>query len=219
MKETIKDNGNIVTKEFVVGEYSKVVNVGSLEVILSKGEMGKVRIEVSDNLEPYISITTEGNSLVIDLDDNYNYDINHKAVVYVPVNEQLNEIKSVGAGHIFLKERLNVHHLKCSSTGAGNIEINIDANELELSLIGSGNFKAEGNSHKLSASITGSGHINAHQNKSEVVTAKISGAGDISVYASKEIKAKITGAGNIIVEGNPEKRDTSVLGAGNIEFR
>lgn len=218
-RETIKDSGNIITKEFLVKEYTKVKNVGNLEVILSKGELGKVRIEVSDNLVPYISITNKGNTLVIDLDDSYNYTINHKAVVYVPVNEQLNEIKSVGAGHIFLKENLKVHNLKCSSTGTGNIEVNVDADELELSLVGSGNLKAEGNSRKLGAFITGSGDINAHQHKSEEVTAKISGSGNITVYASAEIKAKITGSGNIIVEGKPEKQDTSVFGAGNIDLK
>ncbi|ATA68127.1 DUF2807 domain-containing protein [Capnocytophaga cynodegmi] len=218
-KETISDNGNVVIQERTLGNYTKVKNVGNLEVILSKGEVGKIRIEASDNLLPLISTTIEGDNLIIELDDNYNYNINHKAVVYVPVNSSLSEITLAGFSNISLQDRLKVNNLQCNLLGTGNIAINIDANELELSIIGSGDIKAEGNSPTLTASITGSGNINAQNIKSERAKAKISGSGNIMVYTSEEIEAKITGAGNIFIEGNPKKQDTSVLGVGNIDFK
>ncbi|GET46089.1 head GIN domain-containing protein [Capnocytophaga felis] len=218
-KKTIKDNGNIVNKERQVGDYNSVKLKGFIDVILLKGEVGKVRIEASDNVEPYILTTVKGGEITIELQEGYSYNFKHKVNVYVPVNERLEQVSLSGSGDISMKEQIKVANLKCMLSGSGDISINFDAIRLDLSLSGSGDLIAKGNCPEISIKLVGSGDITTDGIRAEHVTAQLSGSGDIDVYASKSIKARVSGSGDISVKGNPELQDTHVSGSGEIHFR
>lgn len=216
--KTIRDNGNIIVKERSVNHYNKVIISTPLDVVLVNDPMGKIRLEVSENLEPYLITSVSGNALNIELRSGNRYHIKHKAVVYVPVNETLESILLSGSGDISADHTLNVSSLSCEVSGAGDVELNIQAKSLSLKVSGSGDIEVQGSSEKLTAVVTGAGDISAKNLKSQYVTAKIVGSGDISVFAQKEIKASITGSGDISISGKPAKQDTSVIGSGDINF-
>lgn len=217
-KKTIKDSGNIINKERIVSSYDQVVNTTFLDVILTEGEVGKIRLEVSDNIEPYIITKVENNVLKVELEPKTNFNLNHKAIVYVPVNQNLKRIAMVGSGDIKLVHRLKVDKLQCSVTGSGDAEINVQAKELHLQVKGSGDIEAQGETETLHAQLTGSGDIDASKVNANVVNAQLSGSGDIDVHANKEIKATVSGSGDISVKGKPTKQDTKTTGSGEIKF-
>ncbi|MDO4782926.1 MAG: head GIN domain-containing protein [Capnocytophaga felis] len=218
-QKTIKDNGNIINKERRVGNYSSVKLKGFIDVILLKGEVGKVRIEASDNIEPYILTTVKGGEITIELQEGYNYNFKHKVNVYVPVNERLEQISLSGSGDISMKEQIKVENLKCTLSGSGDISVNFDATRLDLSLSGSGDLTVRGNCPEINIKMVGSGDITTDSIRAERVTVQLSGSGDVDVYASKSIKAKVSGSGDISVKGKPELQDTQVIGSGEIHFK
>ncbi|CEN34187.1 head GIN domain-containing protein [Capnocytophaga cynodegmi] len=217
-KKTIKDNGNIITKERQVGNYNSVRVKGSLDVILLKGEVGNVRIEASDNIEPYILTSVENEEITIKLKEGFSYSLRHKLQVYVPVNERLEQIILSGSGDISMREQINVGNLKCFLSGSGDININVNASHLNLSLSGSGDLIAKGNCPEIEISLVGSGDISTESIKAERVKVTVSGSGDVDVYASKSIKAKVSGSGDVSVKGKPELEDTHVSGSGEVSF-
>lgn len=217
-KETIKDSGNIISKERTVSSYNQVVNSTFLDVVLTDEKMGKVRVEASDNLEPYILTKVENNTLKVELEPKKSFNVKHKAVVYIPVNQDLKRITMTGSGDIMQKHTLNVDKLECSVTGSGDVEINLNANELHLKVTGSGDIEAQGSTKMLNVQVTGSGDVKASKLKALNVLAIVSGSGDIEVYAQNEIKAQVTGSGEISVKGKPAKQDTKVTGSGEVKF-
>lgn len=218
-KKTIRDNGNIINKERRVGDYTSVKLKGFIDVILVKGEVGKVRIEASDNIEPYILTTIKNGEIIIELQEGYNYNFKHKVNVYVPVNEQLEQVSLSGSGDISMKEQIKVGNLKCTLSGSGDISVNFNATRLDLSLSGSGDLVVTGKCPEIDIKMVGSGDITTDSIRAERVTVQLSGSGDIDVYASKSIKAKVSGSGDISVKGNPELQDTHVSGSGEIHFK
>ena len=46
----------------------------------------------------------------------------------------------------------------------------------------------------------------------------VAGAGDATVDARKQLQANILGAGSLTVYGNPQIRQSSVMGSGDIKF-
>ena len=51
--------------------------------------------------------------------------------------------------------------------------------------------------------VNGSGDISADKWAATEVIATVSGSGDISCYASKQLDAKVSGSGDIEYKGNP----------------
>ena len=217
--KTINDNGNVVLKERSVKPYTEVENVTSFDVILREGNVGNLLIEASDNLEPYIETSVQGDKLKIHLKEGFSYNVKQKVTIYVPVNNNLKAIQLVGSGDVILERGLRLNHLKCSLVGSGDIDIDVEANTLDLVLSGSGDLNAKGDCPTLNVSLAGSGDIKAQSIKSKNVSANVVGSGDVMVYASEEFKGKVVGSGDILVEGNPKIQDTSVLGTGGIHFK
>lgn len=50
-QSTIKDNGNIVSQERTIPKYSKILLKGSISVMLTNGDVGKLTIKASDNIQ------------------------------------------------------------------------------------------------------------------------------------------------------------------------
>lgn len=217
--KTINDNGNVVLKERSVKPYTEVENVTSFDMILREGNVGNLLIEASDNLEPYIETSVQGDKLKIHLKEGFSYNVKQKVTIYVPVNNNLKAIQLVGSGDVILERGLRLNHLKCSLVGLGDIDIDVEANALDLVLSGSGDLNAKGDCPTLNVSLAGSGDIKAQSIKSKNVSANVVGSGDVMVYASEEFKGKVVGSGDILVEGNPKIQDTSVLGTGGIHFK
>ncbi len=64
--------------------------------------------------------------------------------------------------------------------------------------------------------MSGSGNIDCSDINSNDVDAKISGSGNVKVYASNSIDAKISGSGNVFYKGNATKINSKVAGSGKV---
>lgn len=218
-RQTIKDEGVIVTKERTLSPYNQIVSTGSFDVVLTEGEVGKVKIEASENIEPYILTEISGGILTISMKSNKSYEFRSKILVYIPVNQSLNKISLTGSGDMDLKFPLKVNNLECVVTGSGDVDLNLISEETNLFIGGSGDIDIKGVTEKFKLGIGGSGDIDAKNFKAEIVEAKIMGSGDIQVNAKSEVNASIFGSGNIVIYGNPQKRNTQIKGSGNIDFK
>lgn len=217
--KTVKDSGNIISKERSVGAYNQVINKSPFTVILSEGEVGKIRIETSDNLEPYILTSVQNDALLVEVKSGVNYMTKHKIKIYVPVNHRLIKMSLIGSGEIYLKNKLTVDTFDCHLDGSGDMQVNLSANNLNLELIGSGDLDVTGTAHHLKAELSGSGDIDAKKLRAKTADVQLNGSGDISVYAEEAVKARMTGSGDISIYGKPKKQDSQVVGSGDINFK
>jgi hypothetical protein len=64
--------------------------------------------------------------------------------------------------------------------------------------------------------LSGAGDIDALGLKAATTEANISGAGNVKVWATNELKANISGAGSIQYKGDP-KIQQSISGAGSVK--
>ena len=207
----------MVLKERSVKPYTEVENVTSFDVILREGNVGNLLIEASDNLEPYIETSVQGDKLKIHLKEGFSYNVKQKVTIYVPVNNNLKAIQLVGSGDVILERGLRLNHLKCSLVGSGDIDIDVEANALDLVLSGSGDLNAKGDCPTLNVSLAGSGDIKAQSIKSKNVSANVVGSGDVMVYASEEFKGKVVGSGDIKAQSIKSKNvSANVVGSGDV---
>lgn len=106
-----------------------------------------------------------------------------------------------------------------SIRGAGDIDYaDINCNELEVDISGAGTVRLEGKAERLDAEVSGAGNIKGKLLIVQKANLRVSGAGNVSVSATRSVKARVSGAGNVNVYGNPLDIDQRTSGVGSINI-
>lgn len=216
----VKGNGNMITKNISTSDYDQIAVSGFFEVVLVTGEEGKITLEAEENFVEYIIIKVENNTLKINVENEVwlNPSRGHKVLITVPF-ESLTAVSLSGSGDVRSKNKIKAAEFKSTLSGSGDIHLDIDAKEVIGEVTGSGDMVLKGQSEEFKCTVTGSGDLNATSLESAIVSAKVTGSGDCSVYCSESLEARVTGSGDISYYGDPKKKDTKVTGSGDISKR
>lgn len=104
-------------------------------------------------------------------------------------------------------------------SGAGDIELaGVTSPSLAVHIQGSGDILVSGQVRDLSVDIVGSGDFEGMALAAQNARLNIAGSGDIRVKVSQDVEAQVRGSGDILVQGCAGKRNTRVMGAGEIRF-
>lgn len=213
----VDGNGKVVTQTRNTADYDAIKVSGSFDVDLVAGKEGKITIKGEENILNVIIVEVEDNTLKIQVKKNTNIrsSMGKKVQVTVPF-EKISELSLSGSGDIQSKNVIKNDKFLARLSGSGNFNLAVDSNSLELNLSGSGNVRLKGSADSFTTKLSGSGDIDAAELKSKNVDVNVSGSGDSKVNCSEVLTARVSGSGDIKYTGNPEKRDVKVSGSGNI---
>ena len=169
----------IVFQERIIPTYSQIKVLGNADIVLTKGNVGQITIETSENVLPYIATEVKEGTLVIKLK---HYGVNYvpKLRIHIPIDENFQKIAIVGKGIVTTHKNFS-----------------LQLHSLEVVLKGDGNFLGkELSTRKAILSIAGAGNIEA--SVTEDVQAKIMGYGNISIFGNPPQRdTNIKGSGKI----------------------
>jgi hypothetical protein len=212
--ERIDGNGNVTTITREVNNAEKIKVSGALDVFVNAGAPS-VRIEADENIIQYVETITNDNWLEIKTRDNINIHTSNTIKVYV-TTPSITDINVNGSGNIVCNGKFSGNEdMKFNVTGSGDIRIDVNAPKVEADITGSGNLHVSGETRNLDVDVTGSGNYDGPGLKAENAVAKISGSGDISLFADNNLKAHINGSGNVKYRGNPTV-DSHIAGSGAV---
>lgn len=215
--KSIKGNGNVVTENRKTSDYDAVSLVGFMDVALVKGSEGNLTIEAESNLQEYITTEVKNGTLKISVEKGVNISPSRNKSIKVTVPfEDLEGAYLTGSGDIWTEDKITARDFSLSVTGSGDMNIEIEADEIDGKVTGSGDIQLIGTASELECNVTGSGDFDAYKLKANIVSAQVSGSGDIMVYAEKELNARIAGSGDIEYKGNPAKENFKTSGSGDI---
>ena len=192
----IQGNGVAATDTREVSDFEGVKASGVASVTITVGQPKSVTVNVDENLMEYVETTVENNQLVISTSKSISPSLGLKVEITVPTLSE------------------------ASVSGVGDIKVVDAAGEsLKLRISGVGSIVAAGTVTNADVSVSGVGDADLTELKAENVVVSVSGTGDANVYASKSVDAKVSGVGDIVVYGNPETRNHSESGVGDVEFK
>lgn len=213
----VRGNGKVTTQTRDISGYSGVVVRGSVDVVLTAKEQGKVTISAEENIIPIITMKIVNGNLEISFKENTNFSDKKDAKVYVPSNG-VNKIELSGSGDIENQGILKAQSLTLHLRGSGDMKLNISAVSVSAQLFGSGDMELKGNTKDFNIDLRGSGDISAYQLSSQKVEASLAGSGDVEVNASSSFKGDVRGSGTIKVKGNPSDVQRKIRGSGTIKM-
>ncbi len=125
-------------------------------------------------------------------------------------------IISTGAGVIAGTNTINEKDMTIKSTGAGNMEIDIEANTVLAKVTGAGSVTIQGNVNAQDVTITGAGKYEGFNLISNTAVIHSTGSGQTFVTVNKKLDVKITGVGTVKYKGEPAI-ESNITGLGKLE--
>ena len=144
MGKRVHGNGNIRTEDRPVSDFKNVDVGGSAKVMVSQGDRPGVKIECDENLLQYMEVSQEGDKIYIHEKHGFNLRPTHDIIVYVtaPV---FNSIDASGACDIIGQTKItNPENLEMHISGAGDINMEVNAPKLRAEVSGSGSINLKG---------------------------------------------------------------------------
>ncbi|MYN25275.1 head GIN domain-containing protein [Duganella levis] len=127
------------------------------------------------------------------------------------------ELQLHGSGNVTFSGRYR--SLAAGAHGSGNLNLSAGSTEnVELEMVGSGQITASGSCKTLDAQLTGSGDLDARHLAAEKVTVNLKGSGTSHVFAKQSADLTLRGSGDIRVLGNPDQRNVSRTGSGDVSW-
>jgi Putative auto-transporter adhesin, head GIN domain len=211
----IHGNGNMQTIERSVSHFSEVEASGNIKLFVSQGDLKPVKIEGDENILSYIEVIQEGDRIKIETKPGIILIPSGDLNVYV-TSPTYKSIEVSGSSDIIGQNKItSSEELNLEASGAGDIQMEVDAPKITSGISGSGSIKLNGQTKDLDIDLSGAGHAYCYDLLTENTKVQISGAGSAQVYASVKLQADVSGAGNISYKGNASVSQ-EISGAGSV---
>jgi len=189
------------TKDYNMGEFSKVYLEGSYKVFLIQDKGCGMTVKTTDeDVFDDIIVRNDGGELKVKMDREwYNYD---RINLYIRFSD-LEKLKIEGGANVKTNGYLDLKDIFVHVEGGAKVELDLKADDVKINGEGGVLFELDGVAANLEVNISGAGHVDANDLKAKDVRFKIEGFGTGSVYATETLDANIQGVGKVRYKGDP----------------
>ena len=205
-----------------VGPFQRVEVAGHAELVLVQGDREGVVVEASPKSQARVRVRAQNGRLTIEVDDTASWlGVMGSGAREPTITVYFRSLESLKTSGSIKTTAATIVSPALDINASGAASFRVDALKVDsLRFTGAGAVKGEfaGTATRQEISISGAGTYRGSKLASDSATVNVSGAGKVSINASKQLDASISGAGAIEYFGDPRLRQR-VSGAGKITRR
>ena len=184
-------------RRYAPGPFDTLVITGSATVRLVQGSDDGVFVEGDDAAQQAISLDLDGPALRVRPSGAWKFWRGKEQQIVVTVRE-LKRLEISGAADVVAPESLQLKQLLVRISGAGTVRFDkLKVGSLDFNVSGYGSGVMAGSADELAVRISGRGAYLGENLLTQVATVNVSGAGEVKVWAMKELNANVAGAATI----------------------
>lgn len=236
--KTIKGNGDIVTKDIPISEYTQLKIGGNIEKPVfnyyQTESQSSVKITTDSNLFSHIEVKVQKGRLVIGtrdkerlqptrlvvesqsvrldkvrIEDSYNF------IFQTDLNAENLELMVGGTSEVYSRRLIQVkENCKIKVSDVGKLKVaDLQCPYLNAIVTGCGVLDLKGEAQSGKYKVGEAGKLNAYGFVTEELNCHISGSGDAKTHVTEMLKGDVSGAGILKYKGFP-RSDIRCTGAG-----
>ncbi|MDP2686211.1 MAG: head GIN domain-containing protein [Aequorivita sp.] len=227
--DCVEAAGDSISKEYVLSEFSKIRIEDDITLYLKQGETQEIKLETGENLLGDISVTIEGETLIVKNKNSCNLVRDYGITKVFVTTPNITEIRNSSAYDVIGEGVLNFPQLTLisnSSAGpetirkSGDFYLNINCDQFQISANGQSVFYITGYSQKASLSFDDEMPRFEGQNLViDELTVSQRSANKMIVNPQQSIIGKIVATGDIISHNRPPLVDVKELFTGRLIFK
>ena len=215
-KEDVSDcfqtEGDLITQEFTVTEFQKILVNRDVELIISQGDNYRVIVETGSNLLNDIEVNVVENELQLTNNNDCNYFRDYGVTKIYVTTPVLREIRSSTQFDISSEEVLDFQNLKLISEDystsesftVGDFKLSVSTNTLSVVSNNISSFYIEGDTEELFLSFySGTGRFEGQNLISNHVEVFHRGSNDMLVHPIETLSGELRGTGDLISVNQP----------------
>lgn len=205
-----RSSDNFTAVDYPVESFNMIKLEGGYNVKIEQGENSKISMKTSDALHERIKIKVDNEVLRVSTKAK---NIGTDEVVLNITVKDLKDINIEGGAFLTTTGYIVVDDINIRVQGGAHIDMKLTANTIKARAEGGVNMEFEGVADEFTAITEGAGNIDADNLKSRLVTCRVTGVGNASVYATEHLDASVEGVGKIGYRGDPTvSKQTSGIG-------
>ena len=208
-------NGNVVTEDREVSNFTEVKGSAGLDVYLTEGSENKVVVEADENLQALIETEVIDGKLRIGVVTGRNIGRASSKKVHVTYT-QLEGIYASSGADVIGNSVIDAPTLRLDSSSGADLEVEVEAGEVIADCSSGADLKIRGRADKLEADASSGSDIKAQQLVVKTCYAEASSGADITVNVKENLTGKASSGGDIKYYGNPTAVSAKDGYSGNI---
>ena len=223
--ECIEATGSIITKEFTVGDFDRIIVYQGISLVVTEGPVYKVEVQAGENLMPNIQATVLDGLLALKDNTTCNWVRDYgNTVVYVTApniielhskTEKL--IASNGVLTYPILRLIAMDLYDGAGTGDFNIQVNNSQTVIENNNVS--RYYISGQTDNLLVNFyDGNGRFTGDNLNAKKIVVFHRGSNDMIVKPTESITGKMVSTGNVILKNNPPIVDVQQLYQGRVIY-
>ena len=223
--ECIEATGSIITKEFTVGDFDRIIVYQGISLVVTEGPVYKVEVQSGENLMPNIQATVLDGLLALKDNTACNWVRDYgNTVVYVTApniielhskTEKL--IASNGVLTYPILRLIAMDLYDGAGTGDFNIQVNNSQTVIENNNVS--RYYVSGQTDNLLVNFyDGNGRFTGDNLNAKKIVVFHRGSNDMIVKPTESITGKMVSTGNVILKNNPPIVDVQQLYQGRVIY-
>ena len=209
-----REAGQKVSRNFAVGNFSKIEVAGPYDVRVVTGGQAAVSATGGENLLNETEVVVEGDELKIRPKKHKSWHWSKGSAQFTVSVAALRAASIAGSGGITVDKVSG--DFAADVAGSGDLRLpSVAAGKLKLAIAGSGGVTAAGTADNVDIDIAGSGDIDAKSLVSRTADVSIAGSGGVAAHATEKAAVSIMGSGDVELTGGA-KCSVSKMGSGNV---
>jgi hypothetical protein len=223
--DCIESTGSIITKDFTVSDFDKIIVYQGISLVITEGSVYKVEVQTGENLMPNIQVSIADGLLTLKDDTTCNWVRDYgNTVVYVTA-PNITELHSktertIASNGVLTYPILRLISMDLSD-GAGTGDFNIQVNNSQT-VIENNNvsrYYISGQTNELLVNFyDGNGRFTGDNLNARKIVVFHRGSNDMIVKPIESITGKMVSTGNVILKNNPPIVDVQQLYHGRVIY-
>lgn len=234
----LEGSGNVVTLTEEFTGFNRVEASHSFDIDIIQGDEYSVVLRVDENFVDYLDVNKRGNTLDLDLKDEYSYQFLDGVLEASIIMPELLLVRLSGAsdatmagfdsnarfeaalsGDTSLTGDLGAGDFVANVSGASDLSGKYTVDNTDLSASGASSIQLSGSGSDLNVDAAGNSIINLEEFVSEDSSVNVSGASEVTLNAGGKLDVSASGASKVIQTGTGEYGDISSSGASRVDRR
>lgn len=210
----VDNNDEQILKKYPTSSFNELEFEGPFEIELKQGDNNELEIKASEKVHEKLEVNIKNNRLSIRIPDKII--AKKKSIkVYLTLVE-IDKLIVNGAVKLETVNHFVLENFKMEFTGAGEVNLDLDAEKVISVINGVGSFWLEGTADYHKVVFSGVGSYNAKNLISKNTLVESDGVGSVEVHASEKFIGNASGVGSVKYYGNPEEARVNASGIGKI---
>jgi hypothetical protein len=213
----IEGSGDVVTLEEDLSGFDKLRISHAFQVEVKQGDSYRIVVRVDDNVQEYLMVEKDDDTLRIGLDSDHSYNIRNATLEAEVTMPDLAGLRSSGSSDVLITGFASNHSFDGDLSGSSTLRGDLQSGGASFDVSGSSDVTLTGSGGDVTIDASGSSDVDLSDFQVDDARVDVSGSSTVTVNPNGRLDVDASGASAVYYVGDPTLGDIDTSGSSSVE--